>query len=96
MLKISFETGEMPSDIVERLDLWAIDDQDKLKEFVVQTLEDNPEVLKKYNKSPNVGLFQHLVGLVVKNTNKRGNIDKIKDILREYLDGQNLSNENNS
>ncbi|MEK7203692.1 MAG: Asp-tRNA(Asn)/Glu-tRNA(Gln) amidotransferase subunit GatB [Patescibacteria group bacterium] len=81
LLKEMFETGEDPSDIIEKKDLAQVSDIEELAKAAQEVITENPKPVKDYKKGKKESL-QFLVGLVMKKTKGKAN----PQIAREMLE----------
>jgi aspartyl-tRNA(Asn)/glutamyl-tRNA(Gln) amidotransferase subunit B len=79
-----FETGEMPSAIVEKKGLSQISDTSAILEAVQAVIAENPDVVARFKEGKgNVKGF--FVGQVIKRTQGRANADLVNSILEQEL-----------
>jgi aspartyl-tRNA(Asn)/glutamyl-tRNA(Gln) amidotransferase subunit B len=81
---ISFETGKLPSVIVEEKGLIQISDESALEPLVEQVILENPQAVEDYRagKSAAIGF---LVGQVMKLTRGKANPQLVSEMLRRKL-----------
>ncbi|MBI2053063.1 MAG: Asp-tRNA(Asn)/Glu-tRNA(Gln) amidotransferase subunit GatB [Candidatus Ryanbacteria bacterium] len=72
LLKEMFETGEDPSDIIEKKDLAQVSDVSELEIAAKEVIAENPKPVEDYKKGKKESL-QFLVGLVMKKTRGKAN-----------------------
>ncbi len=85
------EKGGSVKKMVEDQGLSVISDEGALKNIVIKILENNKDSVEKY-KSGKLQLFGFFVGQVMKETKGRANPETVNKLLKEALDGFNLSN----
>lgn len=86
VLKICFDTGKMPSEVVEENGWWQINDFDVISEHVWNALNDNPKMLEKY-RAGNKNVHGAFVGAIFKNENSHTfNMEIVNNILEWMLD----------
>lgn len=81
----AFNSGKMPSQIVEEKGLVQISDRDSLKQIVTEVIEENPAAVEDYRagKKQAAGF---LVGQVMKKTRGKANPQLVNELIREILD----------
>ncbi|QKQ99843.1 Asp-tRNA(Asn)/Glu-tRNA(Gln) amidotransferase subunit GatB [Metallosphaera tengchongensis] len=75
--------GKMPKEIVESMDLTTISDEKLIEDIIDQTLAKEPDVYEKAKRDPKV--INYLVGVVMKNTNKRADPKIVNELIRKKL-----------
>jgi len=80
-----FQTGEMPSKIVQARGLVQISDEDALRAAARKVIADNPDVVAKY-RAGKTSVLGFLVGQLMRETQGRANPQRASEILREELD----------
>jgi aspartyl-tRNA(Asn)/glutamyl-tRNA(Gln) amidotransferase subunit B len=85
VLSIAFETGEMPSAIVEARGLKAVSDEGAIDEIVARVIAANPKPVEDYRggKQSAAGF---LVGQVMREAKGRADANTVTDLLRKRLD----------
>ena len=84
LLKEMFETGEDPSDIIERKDLAQVSDAGELEKAAREVIAENQKSVEDYKKGKKESL-QFLVGQVMKKTRGKANPTIAKEILEREL-----------
>ena len=84
LLKEMFETGEDPSDIIERKDLVQVSDAGELELAVREVIAENQKPVEDYKKGKKESL-QFLVGQVMKKTKGKANPQVARGILEREL-----------
>ncbi len=84
LLKEMFETGEDPSDIIEKKDLAQVSDVSELEIAAKEVIAENPKPVEDYKKGKKESL-QFLVGLVMKKTRGKANPQVAREILEREL-----------
>ena len=80
-----FQSGEMPSKIVQARGLVQISDEDALRAAARKVIAENPEVVEKY-RAGKTSVLGFLVGQMMRETQGRANPQRAGEILREELD----------
>ena len=80
-----FQSGEMPSQIVQARGLVQISDEDALRAAARKVIAENPEVVEKY-RAGKTSVLGFLVGQMMRETQGRANPQRAGEILREELD----------
>jgi aspartyl-tRNA(Asn)/glutamyl-tRNA(Gln) amidotransferase subunit B len=80
-----FQSGEMPSKIVQARGLVQISDEDALRAAARKVIADNPDVVAKY-RAGKTSVLGFLVGQLMRETQGRANPNRAGEILREELD----------
>ena len=78
------ETNNNPKDIVKKLGLEQIQDENVIKQAIEEVLKNNPKQLEQY-KAGKVALFGFFVGQTMKILQGKGNPEMINNILKELL-----------
>ena len=84
VLREMFETGEDPSNIVERMDLTQISDEGEIGQVVDEVLGANEKAIADYKKGKENAL-KFLVGQTMAKLRGRGNPELVEQLLRERL-----------
>ncbi len=84
VLRDMFETGDDPSNIVERMDLTQISDTDELGRVVDEVLQANERAIADYAKGKENAL-KFLIGQTMAKLRGRGNPELVEQLLRERL-----------
>ena len=84
ILKIMFETGGDPSQIMEERNLGQVSDAAELENWVREVVKENPVPTEDFKKGKTQAL-QFLVGKVMQKSQGRGNPRLIGDLLRNIL-----------
>jgi aspartyl-tRNA(Asn)/glutamyl-tRNA(Gln) amidotransferase subunit B len=79
-----FQTGEMPSKIVQARGLVQISDEDALRAAARKVIAENPDVVAKY-RAGKTSVLGFLVGQLMRETQGRANPNRAGEILREEL-----------
>ncbi|AJG41378.1 glutamyl-tRNA amidotransferase [Thermotoga sp. RQ7] len=82
-----FETGKMPSQIVEERGLVQINDERLIEELVRKAMEQNPKAVEDYKagKKKAAGFF---VGFVMRETKGKANPELTNKIVQKLLEGE--------
>ncbi|AIY87062.1 MULTISPECIES: Asp-tRNA(Asn)/Glu-tRNA(Gln) amidotransferase subunit GatB [unclassified Thermotoga] len=82
-----FETGKMPSQIVEEKGLTQINDEKLIEELVKKAMEQNPKAVQDYKsgKKKAAGFF---VGYVMRETKGKANPELTNRIIQKLLEGE--------
>lgn len=82
-----FETGKMPSQIVEEKGLIQINDEKLIEELVKKAMEQNPKAVQDYKsgKKKAAGFF---VGYVMRETKGKANPELTNRIIQKLLEGE--------
>lgn len=82
-----FETGKMPSQIVEEKGLVQISDEKLIEELVKKAMEQNPKAVQDYKsgKKKAAGFF---VGYVMRETKGKANPELTNRIIQKLLEGE--------
>ncbi len=78
------ETNNNPKDIVKKLGLEQIQDENVIKQAIEEVLKNNPKQLEQY-KSGKVALFGFFVGQTMKALQGKGNPEMINSTLKKLL-----------
>ncbi|MFA6533833.1 MAG: Asp-tRNA(Asn)/Glu-tRNA(Gln) amidotransferase subunit GatB [Patescibacteria group bacterium] len=84
ILKIMFERGSDPSQIMTEEDLSQMDNEVAIGEIVNQIIKNNPEQVTAYQNGK-VTLLQYFIGLVMRETKGKVNPETAKKLLEEKL-----------
>ena len=84
VLKIMFETGEDPSEIVKNLGLSQISEAGELENAVQEIINENPQAVADYKKGKENAL-QFLIGQIMKKTKGSANPEVVKKLLTKML-----------
>lgn len=84
VLKIMFETGGDPSNIMEEKKLGLVQDEEKLISIINQVIKENPGPVKEY-KEGKEATFQFLLGQVMKKTKGQADHKVISELLLHKL-----------
>jgi aspartyl-tRNA(Asn)/glutamyl-tRNA(Gln) amidotransferase subunit B len=84
ILRIMFETGGDPSQIMEERNLGQVSDAAELENLVREVIRENPGPVEDFKKGKTQAL-QFLVGKVMQKSQGRGNPRLIGDLLRDNL-----------
>lgn len=84
ILKIMFETGGDPSQIMEERNLGQVSDAGELENWVKEVIKENPGPVEDFKKGKTQAL-QFLVGKVMQKSQGRGNPRLIGDLLLHHL-----------
>lgn len=83
----AFDSGEMPSRIVEAKGLTQLTDAAAVERIVREVIESNAESVAKY-RAGQAGVLGFLVGQVMRRTQGRANPQLVQELLRRELDTQ--------
>ncbi|MCD4705041.1 Asp-tRNA(Asn)/Glu-tRNA(Gln) amidotransferase subunit GatB [bacterium] len=72
ILKIMFETGEDPSQIIEENDLSQISNESDIEKMVENIIKNNPEQVEQY-KNGKKNLIKYFVGMLMKESKAKAN-----------------------
>ena len=78
------KTGEDPSDIIKKKELWQMSDEGDLENIVAHIVKENPAVVEEYKKGK-TQVAQFLVGQVMKEMKGQGNPAVVNEILKKKL-----------
>jgi aspartyl-tRNA(Asn)/glutamyl-tRNA(Gln) amidotransferase subunit B len=84
VLSIVGDSGNNPRDIVEEKQFSQISDISYLKEYVKQSVENNPSVIEELSQGK-MKSFDFLMGQIMRASKGKANPQKIREILSEYL-----------
>lgn len=84
ILKIMYEKGGDPTDIMDELGLEQIDNADKLKNIITDVINKFPKQVQMY-KEGKTPIIKFLIGQVMANSKGKANPVKVKEILEEML-----------
>ena len=84
ILKIMFDEGGDPSQIIEQNDLEQVSDKSKMEKLVESIIKNNPEQVEQY-KNGKENLIKYFVGMLMKKTNGKANPRIGEEIFREKL-----------
>jgi aspartyl-tRNA(Asn)/glutamyl-tRNA(Gln) amidotransferase subunit B len=84
ILKIMFESGGDPSQIIEENDLGQVSDESEIEELVKQIIKKNPEQVKQYQEGK-VNLIKYFVGMLMKESKGKANPKVGEDLFRDNL-----------
>ena len=79
-----FQTGDDPSDIIERLGLWQLSDTNDLEDIASHIIAENPKAVEDYKKGKDASL-QFLVGQVMKESRGKANPKIVRGIMEKLL-----------
>jgi len=85
VLGVVFETGELPSAIVESRGLGAVSDEGAIDALVVAAIEANPSAVEDY-RSGKKSAIGFLVGQVMREAKGRADANQVSALLRQHLD----------
>lgn len=80
----TYETGEMPSSIVERKGLSQVSDESAIRAIVLEVLNANADSVEKY-KSGKTGVLGFLVGQVMKQSGGKANPKIVNELIEREL-----------
>lgn len=86
VLAEAFGSGEMPSQVVERLGLAQIDDDAELERCVREAIGENEEAVRRYRGGQD-GVLGYFVGIALKKSGGRLNPKAVQRKVREELNG---------
>jgi aspartyl-tRNA(Asn)/glutamyl-tRNA(Gln) amidotransferase subunit B len=84
VLRVMFETGRSPEELVNELGLQQISDKSQLIPLVQQILADNPDAIVQF-KGGKETIINFLVGQVMRVTRGKANPQLAEQVLREQL-----------
>lgn len=84
ILEIIYWEGGDPTDIMQKLSLTQIDDEDELEKAINKVITQNPKQVTEY-KSGKLPLIQFLIGKTMAETQGRANPEKIKTMIENML-----------
>ncbi len=84
MFEKIFETGRLPAEIVEELNLGQLESADELLEAIARVIQESPKAVEDY-KSGKETAMKFLVGQVMRETKGRARPDIVLQHLREKL-----------
>ena len=84
ILKIMFESGGDPSQIIEEKDLGQVSDESEIEKLVDQIIKNNPEQVKQY-RDGKVNLIKYFVGMLMKESKGKANPKVGEDLFRDNL-----------
>ncbi|MBL8087711.1 MAG: Asp-tRNA(Asn)/Glu-tRNA(Gln) amidotransferase subunit GatB [Chthonomonas sp.] len=87
VFKETFESGEMPSSLVEKKGATQISDPDAIAALCQKAMDDNADVVAKY-RGGQTTTFGFLVGKVMRESQGRANAAMVNDILKRKLEEQ--------
>ncbi|MFQ3609875.1 MAG: Asp-tRNA(Asn)/Glu-tRNA(Gln) amidotransferase subunit GatB [Fimbriimonadales bacterium] len=80
-----FQSGEMPSKLVQERGMVQISDEEALRAAARQVIAENPDTVEKY-RSGKTTVIGFLVGQVMRATQGRANPQRVQELLREELE----------
>lgn len=86
VLEEMFRSGDDPSDIINRLNLWQLSDAKDLEDIARHIIEENPKAVEDYRKGKAASL-QFLVGQVMKDSRGKANPKIVQEIIKKILIG---------
>ena len=84
VLKIMFDTGRDPSEIIESEGLKQISDESGIIEVVKKVISENPKIVEDYKKGKE-NAIQALIGKAMEQLKGRANPESLKRIIKENL-----------
>lgn len=84
ILKIMFDEGGDPSQIIEESDLGQVSDKSKMEKLIESIIKNNPEQVEQY-KNGKENLIKYFVGMLMKKTNGKANPKIGEEIFKEKL-----------
>lgn len=84
VLKLMFDNGSDPENIIKENDFTQINDDKKLEKLAEKIISDNSSQVSEY-KSGKENLMKYFVGIAMKETNGRANPEIIEKILKDKL-----------
>ncbi|MGM0441445.1 MAG: Asp-tRNA(Asn)/Glu-tRNA(Gln) amidotransferase subunit GatB [Elusimicrobiota bacterium] len=85
IFKIMWEKQKAPSEIVKDKGMQQINSEDKIENLCRETIDNNPEIVKKYINGKE-GVIGPLVGNIMQKTKGQANPQKVNQKLREMLE----------
>lgn len=85
ILKVMYEKGGDPTDIMKDMGLEQMDDEKQLEDTIKKVLQDNPDQVELY-KGGKTALLQYFVGQTMAATKGKANPKKVSEILKKLLD----------
>lgn len=79
-----FASGDDPSDIIERKELWQISDMSELEDMVARVVADNPKVVEDI-RGGKTATLQFLVGQVMKESRGKANPKVVQKLLQKAI-----------
>lgn len=84
ILKVMFDTGGDPSQIIEEYDLEQVSDESAIKKIIDQIIKSNPEQVEQY-KAGKENLIKYFVGQLMKESQGKANPKVGEDLFRDKL-----------
>lgn len=84
ILRIMFENGGDPSQIIDEQDLTQVNDEKQIENLVNQIIKNNPEQVEQY-KNGKVNLIKYFVGMVMKDSKCKANPKMAQKMLEKKL-----------
>ena len=82
-----FETGKMPSELVEERGLIQINDTKLIESIIKKAMEENPKAVEQYKKGKK-GVMGFFIGAVMRETKGKANPKLANEIARKLLEGE--------
>lgn len=80
-----FESGEMPSALLEKLGLTVVNDTSQIEGWIQEIIQENPDVVQKY-RSGNVNVMGFLVGQTMRKSGGKANPPVVQELMKKALD----------
>jgi aspartyl-tRNA(Asn)/glutamyl-tRNA(Gln) amidotransferase subunit B len=84
ILKVMYKNGGDPTDIMQEKGLEQIDNEEKLKDIILEIIKSHPKELAEY-KNGKEALLKFFIGQTMAKTKGKANPAKIQEILKEEL-----------
>jgi len=84
ILKVMFNKGGDPSDIVEELDLHQVSNEGEISEIIAKVIATSPDQVQTYKKGK-TNIIQYLVGQVMKESKGKVDPQKARELLEKAL-----------
>ena len=84
VLEKMYKTGKSPEEIISQEKIEELTDEEELKEIILTTLENYPEVVSDYKRGKK-NAINYLIGQVMKATKGRANPKIVEKIFKKFL-----------
>jgi aspartyl-tRNA(Asn)/glutamyl-tRNA(Gln) amidotransferase subunit B len=84
VLKIMFDTGQDPTDVISTENLAQVDDEKDLVEIIKKVIAENPKVIADYRKGKE-NAVKFFIGAVMRETKGRAKPQKAEELLKKML-----------
>ena len=84
VLENMFETGEKPSDLIEKLGLTQVNDENEIVEIVKKVIEENPQSVADYKKGKD-NAAKYIIGQVMRASRGKANPQTVNKLVTEEM-----------